>query len=160
MDMTLIQGTISGLKAAGDIAKSIFDLKVSVEVKGKIIDLQNAILSAQNSALAANADQQVMVEEIRALKKKIADVKAWEAQKQRYKLTPLWNGPVVVYALKESLSEGEPPHWICTKCYEHGERMILQPRRGINNAYLVCPNCKSEVRYSRIWCTGGSGLMG
>lgn len=146
MDMSLIQGTISGLKAAGDIAKGLLELKSISDVQGKVIELQSAILAAQSSALSANADQAAMVDEIRQLKEEIARVKAWEAQKQRYKLTSLWEGAVVVYALKESMSESEPPHWICTKCYEDGMRMILQPRK--NSAamtVLSCPHCKSEI---------------
>ena len=81
MDITLIQSTITGLKLAGDIAKSIYELKSTSDIQGKVIELQSAILSAQSSALAANADQAAMVEEIRTLKEEIARVKAWESQK-------------------------------------------------------------------------------
>ena len=83
MDLSLIQGTITGLKLAGDIAKGFMELKSMAEVQGKMIELQSAILSAQSSALSANADQAAMVDEIRLLKEEIARVKAWEAQKQR-----------------------------------------------------------------------------
>lgn len=68
MDMTLIQGTISGLKTAADIAKSLMELKSISDVQAKVIELQSAILAAQSSALSANADQAAMVDEIRALK--------------------------------------------------------------------------------------------
>jgi len=147
VDLSLIQGTISGLKVAGDIAKGFMELKSMTEVQGKVIELQSAILAAQSSALSANADQAAMVDEIRNLKAEIARVKAWESQKQRYQLQPIWDRAALVYALKESMSNGEPPHWICTKCYEDGSRMILQPRqtkegRGV----LACPTCKSELQ--------------
>ena len=146
MDLTLIQGTISGLKLAGDIAKGFMELKSMADVQGKVIELQSAILSAQSSALSANADQAAMVDEIRRLKEDIARVKAWEAQKQRYQLQPIWDRAAVVYALKESVSQGEPPHWICTKCYEDGLRMMLQPRVGKEGkGVLACPSCKSEL---------------
>lgn len=146
MDISLIQGTISGLKIAGDIAKGLLELKTISEVQGKVIELQSAILAAQSSALSANADQAAMVDEIRALKEEIARVRAWEGQKQRYQLTSLWDGAVVVYALKQSLSNGEPPHWICTKCYEDGSRIILQPRKNsAGSMLLVCPSCGSEI---------------
>ena len=146
MDLTLIQGTISGLKLAGDIAKGFMELKSMADVQGKVIDLQSAILSAQSSALAANADQAAMVDEIRLLKEEIARVKAWETQKQRYQLEAIWEKAAVVYALKKSMSGAEPPHWICTKCYEDGSRMILQPRKGKDGlGVLACPTCKSEL---------------
>lgn len=146
MDMTLIQGTISGLKTAADIAKSLMELKSISDVQAKVIELQSAILSAQSSALSANADQAAMVDEIRTLKKEIADVKAWESQKQRYQLTTFGENGAVVYALKESMSVSEPPHWICTKCYEEGKRMILQPRNNKEGfVFLACPSCNSEI---------------
>src|SRR5208282_6448080 len=127
IDTSLIQGTISGLKLAGDIAKSIIKFKSISEVQGKVIELQNAILSAQSSALSAQAHQAAMIEEIRNLEKEIARIKAWEEQKQRYKLVPAWEG-AVLYALKKSCSNSEPPHWICTNCYEDGRKSILNPR--------------------------------
>ena len=147
MDMTLIQGTISGLKTASDIAKSFLELKSIADVQGKVIELQSAILSAQSSALSANADQAAMVEEIRTLKKEITDIKAWEEQKQRYKLVNPWEGAIsVVYSLKESRKNSEPAHWICTKCYDDGRRTILQPRENKDGfVLLVCPTCKSEI---------------
>ena len=146
MDLSLIQGTISGLKLAGDIAKGFMDLKSMADVQGKVIELQSAILSAQSSALSANADQAAMIEAIRELKEEVARVKAWEAQKQRYQLQPIWERSAVVYALKESMSLGEPPHWICTKCYEDGLRMMLQPRVAKDGkGVLACPSCKSEL---------------
>lgn len=145
MDITLIQGTISGLKLASDIAKSFLELKSISDVQGKVIELQSAILSAQSSALAANSDQAAMVEEIRTLKEEIARVIAWDAQKSRYKLTAPWSGSVV-YALKESMKESEPPHLICTKCYEDGRKSILNPLilTDARVAY-TCPICKSQI---------------
>ena len=145
MDMSLIQGTITGLKTASDIAKSFLELKSISDVQGKVIELQSAILSAQSSALAANSDQAALVEQIRALKEEIASVKAWEAQKQRYQLTQFRDGPGVVYALRESMSNSEPPHWICTKCYENGDRMILQPATNNGYIHIVCPSCKMDI---------------
>jgi hypothetical protein len=109
MDMTLIQSTISGLKTAEDIANSLMELKSIFDVQAKVIKLQRTILSVQSSALSVNADQVSMVEEIRSLKEEFARIKAWETQKQRYKLVKLWS-PGVAYTLKESMSDSEPPH--------------------------------------------------
>jgi hypothetical protein len=152
MDITLIQSTITGLKLAGDIAKSFLELKSVSDVQGKVIELQSAILSAQSSALAANANETAMVEEIRTLKEELTRVKAWETQKNRYKLVEpwktdqSWNPGSVAYALKESMKESEPPHLICTKCYEDGRKSILNPIKPPDGrtAY-ACPVCKSQI---------------
>jgi hypothetical protein len=137
---------ISGLKLAGDIAKSFLELKSISDVQGKVIELQSAILSAQSSALSANADQMAMVEEIRTLKEEIARIRAWEAEKQRYKLDSPWDG-AVAYALKKSMGNSEPPHWICTSCYENGRKSILNQIRDKDSWYTItCPVCKSQFQ--------------
>lgn len=146
MVMPIIQGTITSLKAAGDIINGMLELKTLSEVQGKIIDLQRAILDAQSSALSANADQSEMVEEISALKKEISDIKAWETQKKRYKLVAPWDG-ALVYALKETMSKSEPPHWICTKCYEDGRKSILNPEQNERRRYVfICPVCGAKAQ--------------
>jgi hypothetical protein len=143
MAMSLIQGTISSLKLAGDITKSLLELKSISNFQAKAIELQGAILSAQDSARAANAHQTTMIEEIRHLKEEIARVKAWEKEKQYYKLISPWAG-TVLYALKEECSASEPAHWICTKCYEEGRKPILNPQKKNTLYVLICPACKCE----------------
>jgi rubrerythrin len=140
--ISLIQSTISGLKLAGDITKSFLELKSISEVQGRVIQLQSVILSAQSSALSAQAHQSTMIEEIRDLKEEIARVKAWEEEKKRYKLISPWKG-TFLYALKASCSRSEPPHWICTKCYEDGRKSILNPFKSNRNYVFTCPTCKA-----------------
>lgn len=146
VDMSLISGTVTSLKFAGDIAKGFLDLKTFNEVGGKVAELQSAILSAQISAIEANAAQFAMIEEIRALKEEMTRIKAWDTQKQHYKLTPLWANASVAYALKESMASGEPPHLICTKCYEDGRKSILNPLTlASHHIVFSCPICKSQI---------------
>lgn len=145
MDITLIQGTIANLKLAGDIAKSLLDIKKATDVGAKVVELQSAILAAQSSALAANAAQFSMVEEIRALKEEVVRVKAWESQKERYVLHSPWSGSFV-YAVKESMKGADSPHWICTACYEKGVRSILQLVGSSSGAALYRCSCGLDVR--------------
>lgn len=147
VDMTLIQGAITGLKSATDIAKSILEIKSLTEVQGKVIELQSAILSAQSSALAAQGEQSSMVQRIRDLEEEIRLAKAWETQKKRYQLVSP-NAGAMVYALQKSMSDGEPPHYICTSCYQAGKRSILQIRESGERSRVsafVCPVCKTEA---------------
>lgn len=86
MDLTLIGGAVTGLKTAADIAIGFSKLNTMAEVQGKAIELQQVILSAQSGALAAQSAQFSLVDRIRELEREVAEVKAWEAQKQRYAL--------------------------------------------------------------------------
>ncbi|MDT3669110.1 MAG: hypothetical protein ROZ37_02125 [Aromatoleum sp.] len=125
MDLSLIQGTISGLQVASDMAKGFLEVKSMAEVQGKVIELQSAILSAQSSALAANSDQAAMAEEIRRLREQLARAEAWNQEKQRYQLTALEPG-VFVFALKKEAARIEPAHWLCARCFNEGTKRILQ----------------------------------
>ena len=147
MDMSLIQGVVFGLKTAGDIAKGFLKLKTLSEVQGKVIELQSVILYAQQSAIAAQSDQFAMLEELRALKERISQMKAWDEEKGRYKLDSAWPGsPILVYKLKKSMQATEKAHWICTKCYDDGKRSILQPQQDKAHwVTLFCATCKSDI---------------
>jgi rubrerythrin len=148
-DMAMIQSAIGSIKIASEIAVGLVNLRTMSEVQSKAIELNQKLIEAQHSIFAANAAQSALVEEVRGLKEELVRVKAWESEKQRYKLATPWTG-ALMYALKESMNSGEPPHWICTKCYQDGRKSILNGReeRGKDRAHLAtynCPVCKSSV---------------
>lgn len=133
VDATMLQGAITGLKFAADLAIGLGKIHTLAEVQGKAIELQQIILSAQSSALAAQGQQFALIERIRDLEEEVASVKAWEETKQRYELQEP-NPGTFVYALKAQTSTAEPKHWICAACYEDAKRSILQLKtRGVQN---------------------------
>ena len=142
-DMTLIQGTVTSLKAASDIVKGFLQLKSVSDVQGKVIELQSTILAAQSSALAAHSEQSAMIQRIRDLEEEVAHIKAWEETQQRYQLIAPWDG-CYVYALKESCKGTEPPHWICEHCYQDGRKSLLHNAQ-FTTAILRCSHCQFEA---------------
>jgi len=145
--LVTLQNAVLSLKTASEIAKGFLHLQSMAEVQGKVIDLQSAILSAQSDALAAQSEQSSMIQRVRDLEEEIARIKAWEEEKKRYQMVNPWQGATfLVYALKESRKGTEPPHWICTKCYDDGRRTILQPSLDkVGYWLLVCPTCHAEI---------------
>ncbi len=144
VDVVSIQGAIGSLSLAFDLTKKFLKMKTVAEVQGIVIDLQSEILSAQNSAIAVQASQSALIAKIRDLKEEVARVKAWEEQKQRYALVHACG--TVTYALKEDCKGTEPPHWICTKCYEDGIKSILNPCTHTPGAIsFCCPRCKAVI---------------
>lgn len=145
MDLTL-QSAIAGLKTASDIVIGISKSNTLAQVQAKSFELGQIIVNAQSATFSAQAAQSAMAEEIRALKEEIKRVKAWSKQKKRYKLASPWSG-AVVYALKESMASGEPPHWICTCCYENGRKSIFNQIQNKERWFLlVCPVCESQIQ--------------
>ena len=139
-----IGAAISSLKAAGEIAGSFLKLRDLATVQAKVIELQSTILAAQQSALAAQSDQFALLEEKRGLESKIADLEAWDREKQRYALTPLSRGRFA-YALKDEARDGEPPHMLCPNCYQHRTKAILQEHWVDGQTIQHCPNCNTEI---------------
>ena len=144
MDAGSIAAALNGLGAAANLAKSFLDLKSIADVQAKVIELQGVILAAQSSALTAQSEQSMMLQQIRNLEEEVARIKAWEKTKQRYELHQPGPG-IYVWSLKEKGEPPEPDHWICAKCYEDGRRSIIQVKsKGSGRTNYICFECKSE----------------
>lgn len=145
MDIGSIASLASSLKTAGDITKAMIDLRDTQAVQAKVIDLNREIMSAQNSALAAYADQATLLEKIRSLESRVADLEAWEREKDRYKLKD-FGCSTFAYALKPGMENGEPFHRICANCYQQRRKSILQSHGHYSGREKVtCDGCKAET---------------
>jgi U3 small nucleolar ribonucleoprotein component len=51
-----------------------------VEIQGKVFELQQVILAAQQDALTANEAQATLLKRIRELEKEVASLKTWQAE--------------------------------------------------------------------------------
>ena len=65
----------------------------------------NAILPIRQST--ANQELATLMETISELKQKLAQLEAWNTEKNRYKKVELAQG-AIAYALKEGMESGEP----------------------------------------------------
>jgi hypothetical protein len=125
----------SALKTAFDMAKALKDIDDRTRRNDAVIELQEKILGAQTS-------QAALIQQVGELEKEVAALKAWDADKQRYRLSELKPG-VLAYAPKEGMENGEPAHNLCSSCYQHGFKSILvsatwNPGRC---HVLVCNDC-------------------
>lgn len=149
VDAGSIASAIGSLKTAADIAKGFLDLKEAAAVQGRVIELQGVILAAQSSALAAQSDQLSLLEDIRGLKAKMAQLEAWDTEKQRYILKDYGVG-TLAYELKPDAANGEPIHRICPACYQKGHKSILQTSgknaRVASRWVCVQPRSERELR--------------
>lgn len=146
MDMGSIVAARDSLKLAADIAKTLWTLKGKAEFNTKIIELQETILAAQSSALDAQSEQSSLLQQIGYLEEEVARVKAWETEKERYKLHEPRNG-VFTYILKADAGGSEPSHQICANCYNaRHTKSILQEERLAGRVHrLLCHNCGGKI---------------
>jgi hypothetical protein len=130
---------LSALKTAFDIAKGLKDLDDAVRRNAAVIELQEKILAAQQA-------QAALIEQVGELEKEVTGLKAWDAEKQRYKLTEVRPG-MMTYTLKEGMEKGEPAHHLCASCYNEGHKSIMQRETRFPGRHevLVCHRCGSDL---------------
>ena len=128
---------LSGLKTAFDIAKTLKDMDDRTRRNEAVIDLQQKILTAQEA-------QATLIKQVSELEEEVASLKAWNADKKRYELKDLRKG-FFAYILKEGMENGEPPHALCTNCYQKGFKSILH-LNDTKDARERSPSCKTKIR--------------
>jgi hypothetical protein len=124
---TLVGEVIAGLsaiKTALDMVKGLKDIDDATRRNAAIIELQEKILSAQEAQFA-------LTEKVRDLEKEAVDLKTWhQEEKKKYDLKSVARGSYA-YVRKEGMEPPEPPHWLCTNCYENGKKSILQYHHAV-----------------------------
>lgn len=129
---------LSALKTAFDLAKGLKDIDDTARRNAAVIELQEKILTAQSS-------QAELVDRVRALEEKVASFETWNREKRRYERKNIGWG-AFAYMLKKEERGSEPPHWICTQCYEHGHAVTLQLVFEVNRGQVwKCPSCKNTI---------------
>jgi Zn finger protein HypA/HybF involved in hydrogenase expression len=152
VDMTAIGVISTSRSSLVNITKAMKDGHDATVIQGKVFELQRVILDAQQSVFAANEERTALVERVRDLEAKIANLEAWQTEKQRYELKALSPGSFA-YGLKPEAQGSEPMHYICQPCYEQEKRHILQSKApnlierqiGGTPSKYVCPACKAEI---------------
>jgi hypothetical protein len=129
---------LSAIKAAFDIAKGLKDINDATIRNAAIIELQEKILTAQQT-------QSALVNTVGNLEAEVRDLKNWEADRKRYELTDIRPG-VVALSIKESMRNGEPFHRICADCASRGKKAYLQQHvRGPYYDEYQCGGCGFKV---------------
>jgi hypothetical protein len=129
---------LSALKTAFDIAKGLKDIDDAARRNAAVIELQNKILSAQQEQFA-------MAERVRGLENQLAAFEDWNSEKKRYEMAD-FGGGTLAYKLKPNMANGEPPHRLCSACYQNRKKGILQPT-GINAYHremVKCAECGKD----------------
>lgn len=146
-DVSLIVGAVTGLRAAAGMASDLVAIRDHAVLQSKVIDLQRTILDAQSSALAAQGQQQDLLDQIRSLQQQLDAAKAWPATMSRYKLEE-FGDKTFAYRLREEFRAEEPDHLLCSKCVGEQHRAILNYSHDHEHEtfYWDCPTCRH--RYS------------
>jgi hypothetical protein len=163
VDISSIAAALSSIKAAKDIAQSMIGLRDTAAFQAKLIEFQSKIIDANNAAFAAQEERTELIEKVRQLEKQVADLTAWETEKQRYELIEVSEG-AFTYVLKTERRGGEPIHWLCASCYQNNKKSILQlAERNVGHGGQMhlwkCPSCRASILVQWEILPGHRGLV-
>lgn len=141
-----ISAGLSSLNAATTFLKGLNAAKTEAEINDAKLGLQRSLLSAHQSLFAAQQAEAATATRIGELEAEIMRLKNWEGEKQHYELKSLGLGSFA-YMTKADMRGTEPPHWLCTRCFQDGKKSIVQyqgiPKGEPDNGLHGCPSCKA-----------------
>lgn len=145
-DATMIAGAISSLKTAAEIAKVLYTAKLDADTKEKISQLQQLVWDARESAYNAQDELAEVKKRHAEAEQAVMDFMKWGKDKERYRLFQPQGLNSVVYGVKESSADGEPPHYICTNCYQESRKSILHNKQSKEQRTAFhCPKCNCSI---------------
>jgi hypothetical protein len=131
------------------IAKTLLNLRDFEKLNATVIDLQNAIITAQQQAIAMQQGYTVLEAEKRKLEAECMRLKDWSAEKQQYTSRQIAPG-VFAYVENKVVSGFQNAHKYCCNCFEQGQKSLLQQDNSIGDLLLKCPrrSCNFMIVFS------------
>jgi cell division protein FtsB len=146
-DLIAIGQGLASIKTLSDIAHTAFGLRDSAKLLEAKVEFNRQLFAVQTALATAQSEQAELTQAIHDLEKEIADLEAWDAEKEKYELKQISNVGTVAYMLKPDARGIEPPHWLCTNCYQNRKRGIIQYYGHIGaSLHFRCSSCPAEYR--------------
>lgn len=146
---TWLESIMSPLNAAGESIQKLVDIRDTVKFGETVGKIYAQVLAAQQAALMAQAREASLLDEIGGLKKRVSELEAWNAEKDRYELVSLAPN-LVAFAVKQSARGDEPMHYICANCYNGGKKSFLQQvTRGAYHDAYKCNACGEHLSVNK-----------
>lgn len=145
-DMGAIGALIASVNAVKTIAQGMIAVRDQDLLREQAVELNSKLLSVLSSAIATQAEQSALLDEVDKFKKQIAEMEDWAREKARYELADAGNG-ALAYAIKPDAQGAEPSHHVCANCYQQGHKSILQPEKRHPGmlSLLICNACGAEL---------------
>lgn len=134
------------VKNAAAIGKTVFQTYEKAQRESLQIQFNESLLDIGTKALDVQALYTGSLDKIKELQNQLAAYDKWETEKTRYTLKNVGLA-AFVYALKESEAGNDPPHWLCSKCYNDRTKSILQLECGDRPTGFrhQCPVCRTMI---------------
>jgi hypothetical protein len=147
IDIGSIAAVTTSLQTLTDMTKAFIGVRDAVITQDKVLQLQQAIMSAHSAALSAQTEQYTLLECVRELEKQISDIEAWDEEKVRYELKEVSSG-AYAYVPRQDEASREPFHWLCATCFQDRAKSVLQyagPAQRGRESHFRCGRCKTVI---------------
>jgi hypothetical protein len=118
----LIQLAPSLAKLGGEIVAATDKAQANTQ----LIQFQQALIGLNSLIASVQQEKATLLQQKNHAEEELKRMKDWSAEKQRYKLAPVYRG-VMGYALQKAMSNGEAPHYLCANCFTSGQKSFLSP---------------------------------
>ena len=143
--MNELAALLTSLTQLQNIAKALLSLRDFEKLNTTVIELQNAIITAQQQTIAIQGSYTILEAKAHGLEAELVRLKDWSAEKQKYTCREVAKG-VFAYVENGDVNDFGHVHKLCCKCFEDGQKSLLQqsnePQRSIG---LNCQRCKSKL---------------
>jgi hypothetical protein len=141
---------VTSIRSALDIVKAMIGLRDAEAFRAKSIELQGIIAEALGQVVEAREAQAAQLDRVRALEAEVAQLKAWNTEKEDYEIKSIGQG-AVARILKPDARGTKAPHWLCPNCFEKGQKSFLQSANKLERARLLisCANCPTTVAVNK-----------
>lgn len=168
MVIATVSATLAALKTSVDLAQKAIAARDEAKLaestqlmNERVIDVQNAALQLQEKQSAARDEIEMLKDDLRTMKAKVAELEDWLDQRSHYKLEQLAEGSFA-YAYVPSSDDGTPMHWVCQGCMDSlSKKYVLKETKNfVGIGVMTCPSCKHEIYSGRDRPIEGTGLVG
>jgi hypothetical protein len=136
---------VASANAAKEISKSLITLRDEEMIRSRVFDLTNNLMDLQQQMMQAQVEQMELVKKVADLEAALQRATRQDEERGRYQLHKFPKGDVA-YVLRPEFQLEEPEHYLCSNCFEKGERVTLHSASGWGWAGLKCPRCSTQVK--------------
>lgn len=122
VDLSTISAALSSLDIASKFSKHSIEKIKDGAVRVKVEELLNAVIPLQTHIITLQTMNSASITEKENLEKKLKEIEDWNKEASRYELKELASG-VYVFGIKITAKSSEPPHYLCTKCYQERKNL-------------------------------------
>ncbi|MCY1214396.1 hypothetical protein D9M69_473500 [compost metagenome] len=134
---------------AKDVSQSLVTLRDAELVRSKVFELTNSLMDLQQQLMLAQIEQMELIKKVTRLENELLEVSKKDDERHRYQLHQFERG-AFAYALKPEFKAGVPEHYLCSNCFEGGDRVTMQNSAGVGWKGLRCPRCDKAIVLERV----------